>query len=211
MCYYETIYYLFLFSKIRYSTEEVLSILHSGNFIAKMQCLPVSFFSCTFHAPLPCQKRALEHSGKFSTHPEPVDLYHGLLVSLQLLETCAVTASVETMFCLFQASFLDLLSLQLEEPYRLWFAVGEFFIVLMAFHVSHSFYFHLISERKVLAYLLLQIQSYPSKSRLRVSNPSAPLLSLGSIWTPYVGLQSQLSSIILKFPFNILGLRYPES
>lgn len=124
MCYYETIYYLFLFSKIRFSTEEVLPILHSGNFIAKMQCLPVSLFSCTFHAPLPCQKRALEHSGKFSTHPEPVDLYHGLLVSLQLLETCVVTASVERMFCLFQASFLELLSLQLEEPYRLWSAVG---------------------------------------------------------------------------------------
>lgn len=165
MCYCETTYYLFLFSKIRYSAEEVLSILHSGNFIAKMQCFPVSLFSCTFHAPLPCQKRALEHSGKFSTHPEPVDLYHGLLISLQLLETCVVTASAERMFCLFQASFLDLLSLQLEEPYRLWFAVGQFFIVLMAFYVSHSFYFHLISERKVLAQL-----SFTSNSELPFKN-----------------------------------------
>lgn len=82
MCYYETIYYLFLFSKIRYSTEKVFFVLHSGNFIVKMQCLPVSLFSCTFHAPLPCQKRALNTPGKISTHPGPAN--HGLLISLQL-------------------------------------------------------------------------------------------------------------------------------
>lgn len=122
MCYYETIYYLFLFNKIRYSTEEVFSILHSGNCIDKMQCLPVSLFSCTFHAPLPCQKRALKYSGKSSTHPEPIDLNHGLLISLQLLESCVVNASVERIF-LFVSSFLPwLIVTKLAEPYRLWFA-----------------------------------------------------------------------------------------
>lgn len=164
MCYYETIYYLFLFSKIRYSTEKVFFVLHSGNFIVKMQCLPVSLFSCTFHAPLPCQKRALEYPGKISTHPGPVN--HGLLISLQLLETCVVNASVERIFCSFPSFLPSLIVTKLAEPYRYGVQLGSFSQFLWHFCFSFILFSFDFRGKYLLSYLFLEIQSDPSKQNL---------------------------------------------